>query len=259
MAYPMLEEIETYWTDRSEPYCTGNREELASFRRQAWQDLIQRHAPQYTTAGLRVLDAGTGPGFLALLMADRGHCVTGVDYTDAMLEKARENAAARQRIIDFRKMDVQNLGFAGNTFDLVVARNLTWNLETPEAAYGEFYRVLRPGGQLLNFDANWYRYLFDDRAYQGYMADRQNTRREGYPDHQASDTAKRMETMAAALPLSRACRPDWDRQTLASQGFENIRVEQDIGLHVWDRVQQVNSASTPLFMISAHKPRRTKE
>ena len=40
---------------------------------------------------LRILDAGCGPGFFSILMARRGHEITGVDYSEAMIECAREN------------------------------------------------------------------------------------------------------------------------------------------------------------------------
>ena len=48
------------------------------------------------------------------------------------------------------------LRFADNTFDMIVSRNVTWNLEHPDRAYYEWMRVLKPGGVLLNFDASWY-------------------------------------------------------------------------------------------------------
>ena len=50
-------------------------------------------------------------------------------------------------------MDAQKLDFEDNTFDVVISRNLTWNLEHPDVAYREWVRVLKVGGRLLNFDA----------------------------------------------------------------------------------------------------------
>lgn len=45
--------------------------------------------------------------------------------------------------------------FADETFDVVISRNLTWTLPNAEHAYGEWMRVLKTGGVLLNFDANY--------------------------------------------------------------------------------------------------------
>ena len=56
------------------------------------------------------------------------------------------------------------LDFEDGLFDVVVSRNVTWNLPEPERGYAEWARVLRPGGLIINFDANWYRYLIDDSA-----------------------------------------------------------------------------------------------
>ena len=56
--------------------------------------------------------------------------------------------------------DVQNLeNIQDGSFDVIVTRNLTWNLEEPQKAYQEWCRVLKKGGILLNFDAGWYNYL----------------------------------------------------------------------------------------------------
>ena len=45
--------------------------------------------------------------------------------------------------IDFQQMDLQNLIFLMKKFDVIVTRNLTWNLENPQQAYSEWYRVLK--------------------------------------------------------------------------------------------------------------------
>ena len=84
----------------------------------------------------------------------------------------------RQRKIDgrdvlpeqpfFWRMDAQKLDFEDNTFDVVISRNLTWNLEHPDVAYREWVRVLKAGGRLLNFDANWYGYLYEEEQRKAY-------------------------------------------------------------------------------------------
>ena len=47
----------------------------------------------------------------------------------------------------------------------------------PEKAYTKFFRVLRAGGRLINFDANWYLYLFDPDAKKAWDRDRQKTKK----------------------------------------------------------------------------------
>jgi len=149
----VLEKVEQYWSNRAPGYCEVNLKELNSFKKETWISMISQYAPKVSGRKLKVLDIGTGPGFFAIIMASCGYEVTAIDYTETMLEMARNNAGALNLNINFMRMDAQNLEFQDNTFDLIITRNLTWNLEKPHDAYREWYRVLAQGGRLLNFDA----------------------------------------------------------------------------------------------------------
>lgn len=105
--------------------------------------------------GLRILDVGTGIGFFAILLSEAGHQVEGIDLTPAMLDEARGITAQRGLDIVFREMDAQALSYDDSSFDVVLSRNLTWTLPEPEKTYREWFRVLKPGGMLLNFDADY--------------------------------------------------------------------------------------------------------
>ena len=142
-----------YWTKRAPGYAQVNRDELGSRQRQVWSraldSRIRAHFGRRPRGETAVLDVGTGPGFFAIILAELGYQVTAVDYTDAMLEQARENAGALAGRICFRQMDAEELTFPAGCFDVVVSRNLTWNLRAPERAYAHWTRVLKPGGLLL--------------------------------------------------------------------------------------------------------------
>lgn len=66
-----------------------------------------------------------------------------------MLAEARKNAVHYGVDIDFRRMDAQKLDFEDGIFDLVISRNVLWNLEQPEQAYREWLRVLKPNGTVM--------------------------------------------------------------------------------------------------------------
>ena len=51
-------------------------------------------------------------------------------------------------------MNAEALCFEDSSFDIVISRNLTWNLPDPDKAYAEWTRILKSGGLLLNYDAN---------------------------------------------------------------------------------------------------------
>lgn len=249
----ILEKVEHYWEGRAEGYSQVNRAELAGRKMQIWKDLINSYKPDVIGRPLKVLDIGTGPGFFAITMASCGYDVTAIDYTDAMLYKAKQNAGVYKNVIHFRQMDAHHLDFEANTFDLIVTRNLTWNLEHPEQAYNEWHRVLRPGGRMLNFDANWYLHLYDKQKRAEYEQDRFNAQAQGLNDHYVCTDTTAMEEIARNLPLSRTMRPQWDSAVLLNLGFKKVMIEQDMGARVWDEEEQVNYASTPMFMIVAQK------
>lgn len=249
----ILEKVENYWDDRSESYSEANVAELNSYKMEVWKELINRHKPAVIGRKLKVLDIGTGPGFFAITMASCGYDVTAVDYTDAMLHKAKKNAGTYQNKIKFMQMDAHSLDFDDQTFDLIVTRNLTWNLEKPDQAYKEWHRVLAPGGRMLNFDANWYFYLYDEEKRSAFYQDRVNSEKEGVKDHYVYTNMEMMEEIAKNLPLSRTMRPQWDAAVLINTGFKKVMVEQEIGEVVWNKEERINYASTPLFMIFAEK------
>ena len=183
------------------------------------------------------------------LLAEKGYHVTAVDYAEAMLEEARKNAGALAGNIQFYRMDAQSLGFLDESFDVIVTRNLTWNLENPIQAYREWKRVLKPGGVLLNYDANWYHHLFDEEKRRAYEEDRQKVSAASLEDHYTCTDIDAMEEIARRVPLSRAMRPQWDQYVLNELGFSEVAVSMDVWEHVWSEVEKINYGSTPMFRI----------
>ena len=212
----ILDENRQYWTGRASGYSEVNRLELSTAQRQRWSDCLHREiARQFSDRApetLRVLEVGTGPGFFAILLRELGYVVTAVDLTPAMLEEAKKNAGELAGEICWMEMNAEALDFADESFDVVVSRNLTWNLPHPGKAYAEWARVLKPGGLLLNFDV--------------------------------------MEDIARRVPLSNIRRPKWDLALLRGLGLRAEANEQ-IWQRVWSEEEKLNFASTPLFMVRA--------
>lgn len=247
----ILPQIEHYWTGRAEGYSQVNQHELATGQDRVWLREIERHLPK--ERNLKILDVGTGPGFFAILLTKAGYDVTAVDYTEAMLAEAKKNAGELSGRIRFCRMDAQKLDFPDGMFDVVISRNLTWNLEEPQKAYSEWMRVLKEGGKLLNFDANWYHHLFDEEKRRAYEEDRKKVESLQMDDHYTCTDIDAMEAIARQIPMSRTMRPAWDLQVL--RGFSGSRVQADeqVWQRVWDQTEKVNYASTPMFLVSAVK------
>ena len=115
----------------------------------AWLEVLKGQFPEKAKDEIKILDIGTGPGFFPVILAEAGYKVTAVDYTQEMLDTAKRNAGNLCERISFYKMDAQNLEFEDDVFDVVISRNLTWNLKDPKRAYEEWCRVLKPGGHLV--------------------------------------------------------------------------------------------------------------
>jgi len=120
-------------------------------------------------AGLRVLDLGCSIGMMAAACAERGALsVVGVDYTPRMVEIATELARERALSnVSFRVGDVSERNFEPASFDLVVAADIVEHLypDVLEAAVGEVFHALAPGGRLLiHTTPTFYQYVFTNAA-----------------------------------------------------------------------------------------------
>ncbi|HIU17436.1 MAG TPA: class I SAM-dependent methyltransferase [Candidatus Avidesulfovibrio excrementigallinarum] len=215
-----LEAIRAYWNTRAEGFSLKTAHEL-QHEQARWADRVRPFFPR--EGRLSVLDVGCGPGFLAILLAKLGHEVTAFDYTEQMLERARVNAAEAGVHLTVCRGDAQSLPFGDGAFDMVVSRNLTWNLEQPERAYAEWLRVLAPGGSLLNFDGNHYRHLYDE-AYAELEA--QDGRADAHsPEYMLGVDPTPIREVARQLPLSRVDRPQWDVAVLLGLHADRVAVE----------------------------------
>ena len=254
----LLDEIESYWSTRTEGYSEVNHKELAGTQKNAWLKVLTSQFPDKPKEEIRILDIGTGPGFFPVILAEAGYHVDAVDYTEGMLEKAKENAGELCRNIRFQRMDAQKLEFADNTFDVVISRNLTWNLEYPEQALEEWERVLAPGGRMIYFDANWYLYLYDEELRARKKA-AEAAFRAKYPVHNYAGNMSKarvleLEQTAYALPLSKEKRPEWDKKVLEKLGMRMVEVIEDIGPGVQDPLDWERDSLNHTFMICAEKP-----
>ncbi|WEW62018.1 hypothetical protein PRK78_007518 [Emydomyces testavorans] len=108
--------------------------------------------------GSKVLDAGAGSGYVAMYMAEKGLDVTAIDITPLHVESAKRNVKYRglQDKISVHLEDYHNLTrFADNSFDGIYTMETFVHADDPVKVLRNFYRILRPGGVLVQHEADW--------------------------------------------------------------------------------------------------------
>jgi ubiquinone/menaquinone biosynthesis C-methylase UbiE len=104
-------------------------------------------------AGSDVLDVAAGNGNVSLAAARRWCNVVSTDYVAALLERARERAAADRLTMEFREADAEALPFPEKRFDAVVSTFGVMFTPDHGKAAAELIRVCKPGGKIGL--ANW--------------------------------------------------------------------------------------------------------
>lgn len=137
--------VADYWNEASEGFDEQHAtEDLALWSVELEKAIgLQGHG--------RVLDVGTGTGFLALLLSKLGYDVSGVDVAEKMLQIGVEKAKRLGLSVDFLKGECEHLPFSDDCFDAVVNCRVMWTLTDPEAAVREWTRVLKSGGRVISF------------------------------------------------------------------------------------------------------------
>jgi ubiquinone/menaquinone biosynthesis C-methylase UbiE len=143
-------------------------------RQHEYRDLARQVVEMGVPAGGRVLDVGTGPGFVAIavarLLQGSGCQVVGLDLSQAMLALAAENAAqaglntpfdaphgkpfdAAHDELTWRVGDAKNMPFEDGEFDFVISNDSLHHWDDPVHVLNEIARVLKDDGQCIVHDS----------------------------------------------------------------------------------------------------------
>lgn len=148
--FSLKEEIRAYWSVRAETFDLSYGHAIKSDRElRAFQRLIR---DSFGPKPLDVLDLACGTGEITRALLSLNHRVTALDFSEAMIERARAKHGKAARIL---LGDAERLLDGDASYDALITRHLVWTLTDPEAAFAEWFRVLRPGGRLLVIDGDW--------------------------------------------------------------------------------------------------------
>ncbi len=219
------EDMAQYWSHRVEKFSVLRQKEFACEKHEQWAAELDRYLPKGEK--LNILDIGTGTGFFAFLLAEKGHHVTGIDLTPAMIDEAKRIANKMSLSVDFFVMDAEKPDFPAKSFDAIVTRKLTWTLPHLPQAYEAWHELLKPGGLLINFDADYCREKSDQVALPHHA----------HQDVEA-DLMQEYERMKNVLRPSQQPRPQWDIELLQQAGFSNIAVDNEVWQRVYEKIDE---------------------
>lgn len=238
--------VTNYWTERADSFLVQRQRELGSSKAAQWMQEITAWLPDPKSMDkpVRILDVGCGTGYFVVLLGKEGFEVTGIDLTQEMIKKAKElirDHGPYPENVQVMEMDAEKLSFEDESFDAVVTRNLTWTLPHPIEAYQEWYRVLKKGGMLLNFDAEYAK-----NAHSLFTV-------ESVAHKDISDKLKEdCHELYHMLTISTFDRPEWDKEVLTHIGFSEVRTDLSFSDRIFAEKDEFYIPDK-MFMITAEK------
>ena len=145
------ESIKTFWNERSKTFDEDIGHGVDEYERKLWRKYLTEiigPAPK------KILDVGTGTGTIAIILAELGHIVTGIDLGEKMVETAQKKAEIKHLQVTFLVGDAEHPEFPDDTFDCVICRHLLWTLPHLDTAISEWSRVCKTGGLIIAIDGH---------------------------------------------------------------------------------------------------------
>ena len=192
-----LDEIRRWWDDDAAVYddASGHNPRTGP-ERAAWMAALAHLLPPPPA---RVLDCGSGTGFLALIAARLGHHVTALDLSADMLARLRDNAASEGLLGAIDVVHGPATDPPPGTFDVVMERHLVWTLPDPGAAL----RSWRAAGRRLLLVESLWGDADPFERWRGRLRQQVHRWQRRPSDHHGDYS----EAMRAGLPLGRGTSP----------------------------------------------------
>ncbi len=199
-------------------------------------------------SGDTVIDLGSGAGndcFVARSETGESGKVIGIDFTPAMVEKARTNAETLGfNNVEFRQGDIEHMPVTSNVADVIVSNCVLNLVPNKDGVFKEIYRVLKPGGH----------FSISDVVLIGDLPEALRSAAEMY-----------------AGCVSGAVEKDVYLDLIKRNGFENIELQKEKQIHIpndilknyldEDAINGFNSGNSGIFSVtvSAQKPSDKKD
>lgn len=195
-----------------------------------------------------VVDLGSGAGndcFIARHETGETGKVIGVDFTPAMIDKARKNAEVRGfNNVEFRQGDIENMPITANSADVIVSNCVLNLVPNKDAVIKDIYRVLKPGGH----------FSISDVVLVGALPE-----------------GLRKDAEMYAGCVSGAIQKEVYLELIHANGFENVTIQKEKPIIIpndilvnylsKEEIAQFNNGSTGIFSVTvfAQKPLENKK
>ena len=150
MSSAVSPEMETLKSRLKTTWEAGDFSEVAKHIETTAEAFVERLNIQ---PGMKVLDVACGSGNLAIIAAQKGADVTGIDIAENLIESAKKRAEVAGVKAKFEVGDAEALPYDDNSFDVVMTMFGAMFAPRPEVAASELIRVCKPGGRIAM--ANW--------------------------------------------------------------------------------------------------------
>ena len=193
-----------------------------------------------------VIDLGSGAGndcFIARQEAGESGKVIGIDFTEAMISKARTNAENLGfNNVEFRQGDIENIPVSSDAADVVVSNCVLNLVPNKNDVFKEIYRVLKPGGH----------FSISDVVLQGDLPEKLKNAAEMY-----------------AGCVSGAIQKESYLDLIKTNGFSNIKLQKEKAIIIPDDIlvnylsaeelSAFKSENTGIFSISVYAQKPVQE
>ena len=204
-----MKHIAAYWDKQSKIWREEKEEEWMGHSPAQWASYFKTR--KENLSAYDALEVGTASGYFANILHQAGFTVSAMDISPSMIEEAIQVSHQLEIPINYKIGDAQDIPFDANSFDLVFTRLMTWTIPDIKKCYSEFFRVLKPGGLLINFDGDFGKVEFSQDGHERYPADIME---------QANHIKKELE-------VSLHKRPEYDVELLQELGFVHIKASTD--------------------------------